>query len=369
MLDLDIDRIVSPISDDAPAGEDLRLRPSDVALKTISEARTEIPVEDDPGGEGRSANWELSLRSCQEVLCSETKDLEIAAWLTEALTRNDGFQGLHSGLQIVGTLTQKFWQHIHPGVDEDDGEITLPIRARPLTWIGTSKDFLRAVSGCPIVMSADGKVLSWFDYKNSELVDQRAGHSDQTAFNELIESGYISGDDWTSRINSMDPGALQQTLGNVRDCESALADLRAKCAELFEEDEPNFVGLAELLLEIREYLEARALGGDVSEPGTGAATGATSVESGQPALAGSGAAVGPIASRDEALRRLTEVADYFRRTEPHSPISHLVQRTIRWGNMPLPDLLKEIVKDGDVLTRIWDTLGISGGLGDDENDE
>jgi type VI secretion system protein ImpA len=334
-------------------------------MKTIIEARTEIPVEDDPGGEGRSANWELSFRSCQEALASETKDLEIAAWLTEALARSDGFSGLHSGLQIIATLTQNFWQHIHPGVDEDDGEITLPIRARPLTWLGTSRDFLRAVSSCPIVKSADGKVLSWFEYKNSELVDSRASHSDQTAFNELIESGYISGGDWTSRINGADPGALQQTLGNVRDCETALARLRTKCDELFEEDEPNFVGLAELLLEIREYLEVRVSGGSISESETGAAVGTMPVESGQPVSAGSGAVAGPIVSRDDALRRLTEVADYFRRTEPHSPISHLIQRTIRWGNMPLPDLLKEIVKDDDVLARIWDTLGISGGTGDE----
>ena len=76
--------------------------------------------------------------------------------------------------------------------------------------------------------------------------------------------------------------------------------------------------------------------------------------------AGAPGTSGPIGGRDDALRRLTEVAEYFRRTEPHSPISHLIQRTIRWGHMPLPSLLQEIVKDDDVLSRIWDTLGIQG---------
>jgi hypothetical protein len=39
-------------------------------------------------------------------------------------------------------------------------------------------------------------------------------------------------------------------------------------------------------------------------------------------------------SRADALRRLAAVAAYFRRTEPHSPVSYLVQRAVRWGEMP-----------------------------------
>ncbi|MCH7868696.1 MAG: type VI secretion system protein TssA [Myxococcales bacterium] len=366
MLELDVERLVSPIRDDSPAGDDLRLKSADITLQTINDARTEIPVEDDPGGVGRSADWVLSFRTCEEALASKTKDLEIAAWLTEALTRIDGFSGLHAGLQLATKLARTFWQHIHPGIDEDDGEITLSIRARPLTWMGASKDFLRAVSSCPIVDSADGRMLSWFDYKNSELVDRRARQSDQTAYNELLEIGYISGDDWIACINSTDLGALRQTVANVRDCEAALDELRTECNELFKEDEPNFVGLAELLLDVREYLEAR-----IPAPGEAESEGMSTAEGGegQQVPAGPGASSGPVASREDALRRLTEVSDYFRRSEPHSPIAYLIQRTIRWGQMPLPELLKEIVKDDNVLSRIWDTLGIQGGAGEVKNND
>ncbi len=364
---LDLNRLSSPISDDSPAGEDLRLRPSDVTFETINQARTEIAVEDDPGGEGRSADWKLASRTCEEALTAETKDLEIAAWLTEALAHTEGFGGLQAGLELVAKLAQSFWPHVHPGVDEDDGEIILPIRARPLSWIGTSKDFLRAVAGCPIINSADGRVLSWSDYQSTEFVDEKAGLTDPTAYNELIERGYVSGDDWISRIDAIDPALLQQTAASLRGCEQTLADLRSVCDELFEDDEPNFVALAELLLEIREYLEARAPSGEIgaADAEAGAATGTTAVAEPSGA-AGAGAAAGPITSRDDALRRLGEVAEYFRRTEPHSPISHLVRRTVRWGHMPLPDLLREIVKDEDVLNRIWDTLGIQGGTDNED---
>ena len=67
---------------------------------------------------------------------------------------------------------------------------------------------------------------------------------------------------------------------------------------------------------------------------------------------------GPIRSRGEALARLGEVAEFFRQTEPHSPVSYLVQRAITWGQMPLETWLADVIKDNNVLEGIKETLGI-----------
>ena len=40
-------------------------------------------------------------------------------------------------------------------------------------------------------------------------------------------------------------------------------------------------------------------------------------------------------SRADALHGLAAVAQYFRHTEPHSPLAYLIERAIRWGEMPL----------------------------------
>jgi type VI secretion system protein ImpA len=69
---------------------------------------------------------------------------------------------------------------------------------------------------------------------------------------------------------------------------------------------------------------------------------------------------GPIKSRQDALKRLSEIAEYFRKTEPHSPVASLVQRSVKWGNMPLDSLLQELVKDATVLDHIRETLGMAG---------
>jgi type VI secretion system protein ImpA len=63
-------------------------------------------------------------------------------------------------------------------------------------------------------------------------------------------------------------------------------------------------------------------------------------------------------SRADALRQLAAVADYFRRTEPHSPVSYLIQRAVRWGEMPLEAWLQNVIHDESVLDQLRETLGL-----------
>jgi len=72
------------------------------------------------------------------------------------------------------------------------------------------------------------------------------------------------------------------------------------------------------------------------------------------------AIVSEATDRAEALRQLQAIAEYFHRTEPHSPVAYLVQRAVRWGEMPLEKWLTDVISDEGVLTRIRETLGIKG---------
>ena len=67
---------------------------------------------------------------------------------------------------------------------------------------------------------------------------------------------------------------------------------------------------------------------------------------------------GAPATRAEALKRLAGVAAYFRRTEPHSPVSYLVQRAVQWGNMSLEQWLRDVINSEDELMRVKETLGL-----------
>ena len=65
-----------------------------------------------------------------------------------------------------------------------------------------------------------------------------------------------------------------------------------------------------------------------------------------------------MASREEALRTLAAIAEFFRRTEPLSPLSYTLQEAVRRARMSWPDLLEEIVPDAGQRSQILLSLGI-----------
>ncbi|MCA1246193.1 type VI secretion system protein TssA, partial [Massilia sp. MS-15] len=67
---------------------------------------------------------------------------------------------------------------------------------------------------------------------------------------------------------------------------------------------------------------------------------------------------GPLHSREQALAQLRGVAEFFRRTEPHSPVAYLAEKAARWGEQPLHAWLRSVIKDDTSLARLEELLGI-----------
>lgn len=64
-------------------------------------------------------------------------------------------------------------------------------------------------------------------------------------------------------------------------------------------------------------------------------------------------------SREQAIRQLQCVADFFRESEPHSPVSYSIEQIVRWCGMPLPELLAELISDRDVKRSYFRLVGIA----------
>src|SRR5690606_29978023 len=92
----------------------------------------------------KTADHAEVIRLCKEGLSGRSKDLQIAAWLTEALLKKEGFAGLSAGLDLIRGLLEGFWEHLHPELEDDDAEM----RAAPLVWVGEYLD--RAVRTTPV---------------------------------------------------------------------------------------------------------------------------------------------------------------------------------------------------------------------------
>ena len=97
---IDINSLLAPIPGENPAGEDLRYSPIYDDLKEARRA-------DDPLERGewqreiKTSDWDKVISLAVDALSKKSKDLQIAAWLTEALIRKEGFSGLVAGLRLL----------------------------------------------------------------------------------------------------------------------------------------------------------------------------------------------------------------------------------------------------------------------------
>ncbi|NVM74837.1 type VI secretion system protein ImpA [Duganella sp. SG902] len=66
--------------------------------------------------------------------------------------------------------------------------------------------------------------------------------------------------------------------------------------------------------------------------------------------------------RAEALRQLRLIAEFFRRTEPHSPVAYLAERAASWGEMPLHVWLRAVLKDPAAIAGVEELLGTPSAL-------
>ena len=89
--------LLSPIPGDNPSGEDLRYAP---IYDQIKEARRqeEESVQGEWMHEVKKADYPLVIKFATEAIATKSKDLQIAAWLTDALLRIEGFAGVKQGL-------------------------------------------------------------------------------------------------------------------------------------------------------------------------------------------------------------------------------------------------------------------------------
>ncbi len=368
---IDLESLLSPLDESSPVGPDLRLEAGDTTFADIRELRRVEDPEVDVTGRGKDADWTGLVAACETALGEKSKDLELAAYLTEGLTRTEGFPGLLVGLRLVRQMLDQWWDSVHPGCDPDDGEIIYAIRARWVNWLGSSREFLNAIRSVPITSGPGIEERGWGAYEDSSRVDDAAILADQTQYNEILGAGLISGTTWRSLLGGTPPERLQEIVEAVGDCEDEARALDVFADERFEEDVPNLVDLLGMLDACRSYLEDY-LTGALPDPVSAGAEGGDE-SSGADFEAASGPAAprggggGPIGTRDEAYRRLREVAEYLRRTEPHSPVSALLDRAVNWGGLSFQELFLDVLKhQEDAREQIFETLGIQTSDEDEE---
>jgi type VI secretion system protein ImpA len=212
---IDIDAVLAPIPGDNPAGDDLRYSP---IYDEIKEARkTDDPLSlGDWKREVKTSDWDKVIAIALETLTKKTKDLQIAAWLLEALIMEEGFEGLAAGLRIFTGLLRDYWENAYPLVEEGD----LEFRAAPLEFI--NEKVSTSIKQIPLTDRKVTPGYSLLKWQESREVGYERGtlnqHGDvdesrKTRRDECIAEGKLTAEEFDSAV-TISPTAFYEVLAN-----------------------------------------------------------------------------------------------------------------------------------------------------------
>jgi type VI secretion system protein ImpA len=355
----EIGKVLVPISDANPSGESLRY---DAVYDQIREARREDDADQQRGVWTmalKKSNWSVVEELCVEALEKRTKDLQIAAWLLEAWLRLYGLPGLREGFRLLNALCEDFWETIHPLPEDSD----LEYRIAPFEWVNDKLQVI--VKLVPITNPQSERSLpySWADWESAcrpQIQDQNPGKRPPEP--AITQEGFQESVTLTSTADLK--LLLELTDGAMQSLNRLIATLDEKCGS----HSPGLGRISSTLTSIRGLLFTALVPRKLAEAEISALPSQVDGEHEIPvdphlqdpdeAVETGAFSAGPITSRAEAYRRLSEAADYLVENEPHSPAPYLVKRAIVWGGMKLEDLLPELVRNNSELSEIYRLLKI-----------
>src|SRR6266496_2220677 len=325
------DDLLQPIAGANPGGANLRYDP---VYDKLKEARRE--EEDVDQGDWKRArkvaDWPLVTKLASDVLAKQSKDLQVAAWLTESLVRQQGLGGLRTGLGVVRGLLDRFWDNLHPALEDGDVEL----RAAPLTWVGRYLDV--AVRTVPLTKTGH----NIFKYKESRAVPTEAevakDDKKQAARKAALAEGKLSPEEFGKAFDATPKAWYKQLRADLDGCLTGVQGLDELGQQKFGDAAPSYSKLREALEDVRhvsDQLLDQKLQAEPDPPDAAALESASSGAGG--GGGGSGAVAGALTpeptSADDAATRIAGAARYLRHADPRNPAPYLMVRGFRWGEL------------------------------------
>jgi len=333
------DELLNPIEGPNPSGANLRYDP---IYDKIKEARRE---EDQPPAgmterDRKVADNVLVIKLSTEALTNKTKDLQIAAWLTEAMLKRNGFGGLRGGLALCHGLIEKFWDTLYPELEDGDASS----RGAPLGFIGRKLEI--PVKLVPVVEKATYSLLDYQQSRDVAYEDQAKADDAKKRRAQHIKENKLTPENFDKAFEDTPKKFYAQAEQDLDACIATLVQLKKACDPKFGDEGPSFEPLESALGSTRHLIHVFLQKKREKEPDpvevVAAPEGAAGAE-GDGSAAGSGAVrTGVLISvensseppdRVEAIRKVAEAAAFLRRREPNSPAPYLMLRGLRWGEL------------------------------------
>lgn len=336
--------LLTPIAGENPSGSDLRYHSEEAFYDRIQEARRQD--DDLPLGEWQHerkvADYAEVLKLSQEAIATQSKDLQIAAWLTEATLHREGFAGLRQGLQLCHQLLATYWGTLYPVIEDGDAEL----RAKPLNWLGSALEL--PVKSIPLVASG----YDWLKYKESRLVgyeEQAQTPNEKKKRDAMLAEGKLAPEVFDKAFDETPKSFYLKSEKDLDNCLSVLSGLEKFCDDKFGDAAPSFNRLKSAVTEVRhtvhgflekkrelepDPVEAQPEGGEGGVAQDGIAGEGKAARIGAPAPS----IVIPLGGteppeRRETIAAIAKAAAALRKQQPGNPAPYLMMRGLRWGEL------------------------------------
>ena len=337
------DDLLNPIPGENPSGISLRY---DRVSDQIKEARTEGDASILGNlASPKKADYKLVIKLAEEALAAKSKDLQFAAWITEAHVKRDGIGMIEPCLKLMLDLQQQFWDTLYPEIEEGDPGM----RAVPIEWAANRiADILHEA---PITKEG----LNFYQYRESRAIgyeaDAESSDSKREARELAIADGKVTAEAFDKSFAATPKSWYVAMDEALRLSKETLDTLQIYCEEKYGDDGPGFVKLHNALEEVGQVVgsllnEKRKLEPDepppqeeeeIQEEPEPEAVAAEQTEASESAPVsrkkGSGSLSAEPVDRDDAIARIQASAKFLQNENPASPVAYLIQSSLRLGEM------------------------------------
>lgn len=332
--------ILTPIAGDNPGGANLRYDP---VYDKIKEARREEEDLDqgDWKRERKVADWPLTSKLCEETIATRSKDLQLAAWLTEAAIRQRGFSGLLEGLALIEGMLEQFWDHLYPELEDGDAEF----RSTPLEWL--ANQLIHLTRNLPL--TKDG--YSFLKYRESRDVgyeEQATSDAARDARKAKLDDGKLAPETFDESFGQTPKAFYVELDATLNEILARVQSLALICDDKFGDYSPSFSRFIQALEEIKQVNKSlldrkreiepdpieEAAVESASQQSEASATG----EPGAAAPAGPGINIAAFTGAESVIRKpiiesLVQAAAQLRQMDPTNPGPYLMLRGLRFGEL------------------------------------
>ncbi len=341
-MEINVEALLLEFSGESACGDDLEYDPDFIELETISK-----PKEEQQVGDSVLAGEDVDFSKVGNMalgILERSKDLRAAVFLAEACLHTEGFVPFERVLAYISGAIERYWECVHPELDEDDDDDPT-MRVNALRGLVGPDSVLRAVRRAPLTQS---RAMGRVSLRDISIAD---GEISPAEGESPIDHASISAAFQDTDSDTM--SAIREAVSNAR------AHVKAITA-VFDEKVgalgPDLSELDKALYKAEKAISS-VLGdeGSAEAPADEESAGVASAP-----VAQAGPVSGAINSRDDVIRMIDKICEYYVRSEPSSPVPVLLQRARRLVAADFVTIMKDMASDGMNQVR---TIG---GLPDDD---